>query len=399
MHSKRLFLNDPTNGGMWNRDVVAGQSLWVALTLLVSSLLASAQSNVPVNIERAVGLTWLSQADRQYQVESSPDLKLWSAEGPILRGRSEQQTAFLPAVSPHTFYRVREISGIPQVWFPGLQELQTGSADVTAAGSTLDFTNLRLKADGIAFDDSVSAQFVFDPTNQTFRLNRYSVAQGVGVATGHYFAKDNPAALTFQSGATTLLEDNNYNVQIPAAGLKIHARLSTGRAVVLWFDDISAPVYQVVTRPERPETETILPKSSAAIYSEPIAASVEGDYQIELRPVDGTPATCRMSFHDANRNTLQTAGNGKYISVALTKLFEYHKFRVVLTADQVLSVSKPADNSIRLTLIDDRSAKAGTFTGLPLNFRAPRDGSYYLFIDHQRGNTDSGYNGTVSISD
>lgn len=358
-----------------------------------------AQTNLTADIGPAVSVGWPTEDGKMYQVQTSQDLDIWNPLGPVLVGTGLHNTSYFPAGDPAAFYQIKELAGTATNRIVGLRSFLTGSSSIQPVGNSLDLSNIRVEAAGITLDDLVNARFVFDPINQLFRLSSYDVSSGVGVYREPYFAKDNTNALTMGCGTNVLQPGVNCNVsEVPAAGIQFYADLTVGHAPVLWFDNITVPVYLRVHGPSGVTNELILPDTTTFVYSTPWPALAAGRYYFDIVPVSSAPASFIFKFGNANPNLLGTLVHNTPVSVSLNFNHQYAKYRVNLTANQILSLSKPSSRTIRFTMLNALSEKAVSFVGLALNFRAPTTGVYYVFIDDANGTAGAGYSGMATIS-
>lgn len=329
-------------------------------------------------------------------MQTSANLTTWSSIGPVLVGTGQTNNSYFPATSGAGYFRVQQLAGLATNRIVGLQQFLTGSASINALGDILDFSNLRVQASGIGFDDLVNARFVFDQTNQLFRLSGYVASPGVGVYSYPYFARDNTNLFTLTSGTNVLKQGLQHNETIGTTGLVFYADLAVGQAPVLQFASVTQPFYLREYMASGVTNEFIIP--TAGSFWSPLSVVTPGRYYFGIFPVNSNTVSFTFRFDNANCNTLKTAGKGTNVTASLDIYWEYAKYRVDLLANQILTVTQPVIQTTRFTLLNSKSETVARFAGLPLNFRAPATGSYYLFIDNETESTGVYYSGTVTIT-
>ena len=87
----------------------------LTLTTLATSFNAEA---VEVNIEKSVTLSWNSELQKTYRIDSSTDLKTWTVAVPFIQGTGEEIVRHFTMTDEKRFYRVEELT--QPAWFSGV---------------------------------------------------------------------------------------------------------------------------------------------------------------------------------------------------------------------------------------------------------------------------------------
>jgi hypothetical protein len=374
----------------------------VRTPLLLSGLLLTVAADVGAQLQttvsRAVSLQWPSKEDRDYSIWQSTDMTHWHLTATGVPGNGGNTSWFLPATKPGaSFFRIEELPGPVTNRLIGLTNLYLESATPIISGLNLRLANIRMSSTEATPEDSVDATLSFDRASQSFKIVSKIINTNLRVFHHPYFAKD-VAATVSMTGPNGEVYQMSTAYSIVSTGQVFSLDLRAGHVISFLFQQQSDDYEYRLMRPDGGVVSSTLGARNTGLISQEFAILQNGIHRLRILPLNQPSVTLTLSLLNANRRALRTVVTGDYIhDTFATSLRDYAKYKIHLNAGDLLSLPKPGDTNIRMTLVNAQSAQVAEFTGLPLLYRADSGGDYYLFVFNAKGWGQS-YAGTVTIT-
>lgn len=372
---------------------------WSAQNWLRNAPPPPAPIPVEVAIARAVQVSWPTQDGKLYQVSSSSDLNTWMPFGDPLVGHGVPILLTFETEEASIFYRAEELPGQAADRIPGITRLNLSASNVDGRSSNFSVRNMRVASDVTTLEDAIDAEFVFDTTEQVFRLVSYDVAEDLGVfndRSSPYFAKDVSPDIYLYKSAGALMEMDQTHT-ITSVGEDYYMYLEAGHVISFLITDSSDEIRMSVSDDAGDELWSSILLEDVGVITGAVGIRKPGRYTIRFTPRNDVSVNLNVRFLNANRQPLVMVENGSFLNVTFKEsIRDYAKFKIHLNKDDILHLEDPSDSNIRFTIVHSSSVRVDSSQGLPLKYQAWGESDYYIFIDNRNG-WGGGYSGFVSV--
>lgn len=256
--------------------------------------------------------------------------------------------------------------------------------------------NMRIKSDQTSLADYLRIKYNFRKSDQKFVPIEIVKYGGVGIYNYPYFVKNVPANITMTYGSQTMSMGQTYSLTSTASSVYT-MNLKAGHVISFTISNQTDDYRLKIINPYGEIiAQVVLAHHSGVIAGEyPILAS--GLHRIKFEPLHASSFSFTLRFLNANRQSLVTLTDGDPISVSFYyNLRDHAKYAIDLVKGQQLTVTKPSNPDMNLSLLNRRNAIVAQVLGLPMLYEVPASGRYYLFIDNSKGWGGS-YSGSVHI--
>jgi hypothetical protein len=373
-------------------------------TALLLPLTTLAQEPFDLTIENAIELKVETEVGFTYDILAGDQLdNLQPLDRPFI-GTGEVVSRFLPADEEVQFFRANRTAGAAAELLSGLTAVSTASALVSQDGDQIVVEGLRATADGVDFDDFITARYELDLASQSLRPVSLEFFADLGPTTvidgTIYPLKDSAGNPTVTVNGTVVPPLDPVSLSIPSEGIEFEVTGLSGQ-----FFGMNLQTSTSLRIIKSKTSETVITETSAnqITLDEPFLK--DSSLTLRLEPLNGSSTTVNLVHFNGNRMTNPVASGTSFQVTAVANRAYYEKLALDLLAGQRVEISGQFQNNSRFTLVNAAGERVSSQTLLTSSVSnefftlgpVPDDGTYLLIYTNAAGTENSGFSGTVEF--